>query len=120
MLLAVLEKRCSYNLAMMDVFVNIAGGLKTVDTATDLGIASAIASSLLNKAIPSKMAFAAEIGLSGEVRNVSRLDMRIQEAEKLGFTHFMLSADADIESKNLKIKLLKPETVSEAFDLLFS
>ena len=119
MLLAVLEKRGEYKLSMMDVFVNIAGGLKSADTATDLGIACAIVSSLLNRPLNRKLAFGGEIGLSGEIRPINRIDIRLKEAEKLGFSHFMLSDDADIDSKDFKIKLLKVKNVMEAFQLLF-
>ena len=119
MLLAVLEKRGDYKLSMMDVFVNIAGGLKSADTATDLGIACAIISSLLNRPISRKLAFGGEIGLSGEIRPINRIDIRLKEAQKLGFSHFMLSDDADVDSKDLKIKLLRVKNVGEAFQLLF-
>lgn len=120
MLLAVLEKRGSYQLGMMDVFVNIAGGLKTADTAADLGIAASIISSLLNKPLPSKMAFAGEIGLSGEVRPVPRIELRIKEAQKLGFKHFMLSDQNDIQIETKKIEIIRIENITEAFSKLFS
>ena len=80
MLLAVLEKRCGYKLSQQDIFVNIAGGLKINDPATDLGIAASIISSFENTALSNKMVFAGEIGLSGEIRGVNRIDQRIKEA----------------------------------------
>ena len=91
MLLAVLEKRCGYKLSQQDVFVNIAGGLKINDPATDLGIAASIISSFENLALGNKMVFAGEIGLSGEIRGVNRIDQRLKEAEKLGFSDFVMS-----------------------------
>ena len=119
MLLAVLEKRCGYKLSQQDVFVNIAGGLKVSDPATDLGIAASIVSSLENLALPNKMVFAGEIGLSGEVRGVNRIDQRLKEAEKLGFKEFLLSDQLDINQKEYKIKLHRVGNINQVFGLLF-
>ena len=119
MLLAVLEKRGGFTLSQQDIFVNIAGGLKISDPATDLGIAASIVSSYNNLALPNKTIFAGEIGLSGEIRGVNRIDQRIHEAEKLGFASFILSSQLDIDSKNYKIKLHKVSTIREVFQLLF-
>ncbi|MDR2448899.1 MAG: DNA repair protein RadA [Prevotellaceae bacterium] len=91
MLLAVLEKRAGFKLAVKDVFLNMAGGLKVVDPAVDLAVAVAILSSNFDLAVPSRYAFAAELGLSGEIRPVARIEQRIAEAEKLGFEKFFLS-----------------------------
>jgi DNA repair protein RadA/Sms len=91
MLLAVLEKRAGFKLAVKDVFLNMAGGLKVVDPAVDLAVAVAILSSNFDLAVPSRYAFAAELGLSGEIRPVARVEQRIAEAEKLGFEKFFLS-----------------------------
>ncbi len=85
MLLAVLEKRVGFKLATKDVFINIAGGIKVADPAMDLAIVMAILSSNIDMALPSDTVFAGEVGLSGEVRAVSRIEQRIFEAEKLGF-----------------------------------
>jgi DNA repair protein RadA/Sms len=119
MILAVLEKRCGYKLSLQDVFVNIAGGLKIVDPATDLGIAASIVSSFENVALPTKMAFAGEIGLSGEVRGVNRIDQRLKEAEKLGFTDFVLSDQLDINRKEYSIKIHPASNIYQVFQLLF-
>jgi DNA repair protein RadA/Sms len=91
MLLAVLEKRCGFYFGQNDVFLNIAGGLKVNDPAIDLGICAALVSSLENIPISSEWCFAGEVGLSGEVRSVSKLDVRIKEAEKLGFEKVFIS-----------------------------
>jgi DNA repair protein RadA/Sms len=91
MLLAVLEKRAGFKLAVKDVFLNMAGGLKVVDPAVDLAVAVAILSSNFDLAVPARYAFAAELGLSGEIRPVARMEQRIAEAEKLGFEKFFLS-----------------------------
>lgn len=119
MILAVLEKRCGYKLSMQDVFVNIAGGLKISDPATDLGIAASIVSSYENLALPTKMVFAGEIGLSGEVRGVNRIDQRLKEAEKLGFTDFVLSDQLDINRKEYTIKIHGVGNIYQVFQLLF-
>jgi DNA repair protein RadA/Sms len=91
MLLAVLEKRAGFKLAVKDVFLNMAGGLKVVDPAVDLAVAVAILSSNFDLAVPARYAFAAELGLSGEIRPVARIEQRIAEAEKLGFEKIFLS-----------------------------
>ena len=91
MLLAVLEKRAGFRLAAKDVFLNIAGGIKVTDPGIDLGIISAILSSNLDIPIAKSICFAGEIGLSGEIRAVNRIDNRIQEAEKLGFKKIFIS-----------------------------
>jgi len=84
MLLAVLEKRAGFRLAAKDVFLNMAGGLKVTDPATDLAVVSAILSSAFDLAIPGRWCFAAEVGLSGEIRPVPHLERRIAEANRLG------------------------------------
>lgn len=91
MLLAVLEKRVGVNIGTKDVFLNIAGGLKVEDPAIDLAIVAALMSSYQDVAISMKYAFAGEVGLSGEVRAVNRVEQRIQEAEKLGFAKIYVS-----------------------------
>jgi len=92
MLLAVLEKRCGFKLGVKDVFINITGGLKVEDPAVDLGLVCAVISSLHDLSIPRRTAFAAEVGLSGEIRPVTRLEPRIAEAEKLGFDTIFVAA----------------------------
>ena len=91
MLLAVLEKRAGVYFIQQDVFLNIAGGIKVDDPAIDLAIAAALISSLEDQSIPTDWCFAAEIGLSGEVRAVNRIEGRIAEAAKLGFKHIVVS-----------------------------
>ncbi len=91
MMLAVLEKRCGFRLGAKDVFLNIAGGLKVEDPATDLAIVTAILSSNEEIPVSPKFCFAAEIGLSGEIRPVNRIDQRIFEAEKMGFEQIFIS-----------------------------
>jgi DNA repair protein RadA/Sms len=91
MLLAVLEKRAGFRFGTKDVFLNIAGGIYVDDPAIDLGIVSALISSYEDKAIPAKIAFAAEVGLSGEIRAVNRIEQRIAEADKLGFDKIFIS-----------------------------
>ena len=111
MLLAVLEKRVGFKLAQKDVFLNIAGGLKVNDPAIDLAVISAILSSNMD----------AEIGLSGEIRPVNRIEQRIGEAEKLGFKRFLLPKYnlQGIDTKKLKIELVPVRKVEEAFRALF-
>lgn len=91
MLLAVLEKRCGFQYGQQDVFLNIAGGIKVDDPAIDLAIVSALISSLEDVAIPNDVCFAAEVGLSGEIRSVNRIEQRIQEADRLGFKQIFIS-----------------------------
>jgi len=91
MLLAVLEKRGGFPFGMNDVFLNIAGGIRVDDPAIDLAIVSALISSLEDVAIPDKFCFAGEVGLSGEIRAVNRIEQRIQEADRLGFRQIFIS-----------------------------
>jgi len=108
MLLAVLEKRGGFRLGQQDVFLNVAGGLKVEDPAIDLAVCSAIVSSYEDIAISPSIAFAAEVGLGGEVRAVSRVDARIAEAEKLGFKEIYISKyntkGLDIGSYRIKVR----------------
>jgi DNA repair protein RadA/Sms len=91
MILAVLEKRAGFRLASKDVFLNLAGGLKVSDPALDLAVVAAVLSSNFDLNIPTSSCFAAEVGLSGEIRQVSRVDQRVAEAAKLGFKKIYLS-----------------------------
>lgn len=99
MLLAVLEKRAGFKLSIKDVFLNIAGGIKLTDPGIDLAVISAILSSYLDFPIDNSICFAAEIGLSGEIRPISRIEQRIKEAEKLGFSKIFLPTQLQ---KNMK------------------
>ncbi|TVR38360.1 MAG: DNA repair protein RadA [Cryomorphaceae bacterium] len=119
MLLAVLEKRCGFKLAMKDVFVNIAGGLRVEDPALDLAIVAAVLSSNSNIEVPRKICLAAEVGLTGEVRTVSRLDQRIAEAGKLGFEQIIVSRHHKATLAKTDIQVVEVGRVDEVFRLLF-
>src|SRR5574344_610244 len=108
MLLAVLEKRVGFKLAQKDVFLNIAGGLRVNDPAIDLSVISAILSSNMDAAIERQVCMAGEVGLSGEIRPVNRIEQRIGEAEKLGFKHFVLPQNnmQNISKNKFKIELV--------------
>ena len=121
MLLAVLEKRVGFKLAQKDVFLNIAGGLKVNDPAMDLAVISSILSSNMDLAIDMDCAMAGEVGLSGEIRPVSRIDQRILEAEKLGFKKIIVPEInlKGLETKKLSIRIVPVRKVEEAFRELF-
>ncbi len=119
MLLAVLEKRCGFRLGTKDVFLNITGGIKVDDPAIDLAVIAAILSSNEDIALASKICFAAEIGLSGELRPVPRLEQRISEAEKLGFEEIVCSGHGKWNRKKVGIKVLEFNRVEEVFQYLF-
>jgi len=121
MLLAVLEKRCGFRLGIKDVFLNIAGGLRVDDPAIDLAVVCAILSSNEDIPISSKICFAAEVGLSGEIRPVTRVDQRISEAEKLGFEQIFISKYnlKGLEHSSYKIKVITVSKVEEVFQNLF-
>jgi DNA repair protein RadA/Sms len=115
MLLAVLEKRCGFRLAGKDVFLNIAGGLKIEDPAIDLAVVMAILSSNEDVALPFHACFAAEVGLSGEIRPVNRIEQRISEAEKLGFTQIFISKynTKGLRLDQFKIKIIPIAKIEE-------
>jgi DNA repair protein RadA/Sms len=92
MLLAVLERRAGFRLGTKDVFLNVAGGIKIIDTAMDLAVMVAVLSSDLDIPIDPQTCFAGEVGLTGEIRPVSRVEQRITEAEKLGFRRIVISS----------------------------
>ncbi len=106
MILAVLEKRMGFKLASKDVFLNITGGIRIDDPAIDLAVATAILSSNNDNPVASSWAFAGEIGLTGEVRPVTRIEQRISEAEKLGFEKIFISGHNKINTKNYNIKIV--------------
>ena len=128
MLLAVLEKRCGFRLAAKDVFLNITGGIRVEDPAIDLGLAAAIISSHEDMPVPFKTCFAGEIGLSGEIRAVNRVEQRIAEAQKLGFNQIFISKynlpsggqdkkRMDLSRYDIDIKIVS--SIEEVFGQLF-
>ena len=119
MLLAVLEKKCGFRLGAKDVFLNITGGIKIDDTASDLAIISSVFSSDQNIPLDMNICFAAEIGLSGELRAVNRMEERILEAEKLGYKKIIISKHSKVSKKDFKIIIQQCGKIEEVFSLLF-
>ena len=121
MLLAVLEKRVGFKLIQKDVFVNIAGGLRVTDLAMDLSVIAAVLSSNVDTAIEPGWCMAGEVGLSGEVRPINRIEQRIAEAEKLGFTDIILpkSNVQNLDISKYKINIHPVRKVEEALRALF-
>lgn len=119
MLLAVLEKRAGFHLGAKDVFLNMAGGLKISDPAADLAVIVAVLSSNFDFAVPSDVCFAAEVGLSGEIRPVSQTDRRVVEAERLGFKKIFVSSFATIDSSHKGIEVVKVGDVPTLVKSLF-
>ena len=115
MLLAVLEKRVGFKLLQKDVFVNIAGGLRVNDPAIDLAVLAAVLSSNLDVALDTNICLTGEVGLSGEIRPVNRIDQRIREAEKLGFEQIIIPAGQKYNPHNLRIRIIEAARVSDAF-----
>ena len=120
MLLAVLEKRCGFQLSQKDVFLNIAGGIKVDDPAIDLAVVCSILSSSADISLGKGMCFAAEIGLSGEIRPVSRIDQRIDEAAKMGFERIFISKYNKGNFDKVKIEVVKVSKIDEVFRQLFA
>ncbi len=119
MLLAVLEKRAGFRLGAKDVFLNITGGISVDDPALDLAVVAAILSSNEDLAVPKDICFAAEVGLAGEVRPVTRIEQRISEAEKLGFSTIIVSKQSKIPKNNFSIKIQKTSKIEDVVSLLF-
>jgi DNA repair protein RadA/Sms len=121
MLLAVLEKRFGFRLSAQDVFLNIAGGLRVEDPAIDLAVINAIISSQQDIALSNNIAFAGEVGLSGEIRAVNRVEQRIAEAEKLGFEQIFISKynSKGLDTSKYNIKITWVAKVEEVFGALF-
>ena len=120
MVLAVLEKRAGFKLAAKDVFLNITGGISIDDPAIDLAVVASILSSNQDIAISPNVCFAAEIGLAGEIRPVSKIDQRILEAKKLGYKTFVASKYYKITLKESGIKLILVGKIEEVFATLFA
>jgi DNA repair protein RadA/Sms len=122
MLLAVLEKRSGFRLATKDVFLNIAGGIKVDDPAIDLAVVAAVLSSNEDLPVDSKSCFAAEVGLSGEIRAINRIDQRISEAEKLGFERIFISKYnlKGLDPKRFSIHIIPIKKITDLYTHLFS
>lgn len=121
MLLAVLEKRVGFKLIQKDVFLNIAGGLKVVDTAMDLPVICAVLSSNVDMSIPRTVCMAGEVGLSGEIRPVTRIEQRISEAAKMGMETIIIPRRnlKGVDTSKFKINIIEVSKVEEAFRSLF-
>ena len=121
MLLAVLEKRLGFKLAQKDVFLNIVGGIKVNDPALDLAVISAILSSNVDMAINTNVCFAGEVGLSGEIRQVTRCEQRITEAQKLGFETIIIPKNnlKGVKRDAWTIRVVEVSRVEDAFRYLF-
>lgn len=120
MLLAVLEKRCGFRLGAKDVFLNIAGGLKVNDPSIDLAVVAAVLSSSEDLSLPANVCFAAEVGLSGEIRPVTRIEQRINEAAKMGMERIFISAHhRDIKKNLAKIEIVQVGKVQDVLRNMF-
>lgn len=119
MLLAVLEKRAGFRLGQKDVFLNITGGITVDDPAFDLGVVAAILSSDQDISIQKGVTFAGEVGLSGEIRPINRVDQRIQEAEKLGFSEILVSKYNKISYTGTGIKVILVTKIEDVVEHLF-
>ncbi len=121
MLVAVLEKRVGFPIGQYDVFLNIAGGLKVMDPATDLSIVCSLISSMQDISIPAQFAFAGEVGLSGEIRAVRGIELRIQEAARLGFEKIFIpkSNTKGLEKNRFDIEVVDISKIEQIFNALF-
>ena len=121
LLLAVLEKRGGFHFGVKDVFLNIAGGLKVEDPSIDLAVLCALLSSYEDNPLPQNICFAGEIGLSGEIRAVNRIDQRIAEAEKLGFEKIIVSKynQKGLSKQKFNIEVVMMSRVEELYRYLF-
>lgn len=120
LLLAVLEKRGGFHFGTKDVFLNIAGGLRVEDPAIDLAVLCALLSSYEDTPLPHDVCFAGEVGLSGEIRAVNRIEQRIAEAEKLGFQKIFISRyKKGVDVKKFNIEIVMPGRVEEVYKQLF-
>lgn len=128
LLLAVLEKRGGFHFGMKDVFLNIAGGIKVEDPSIDLAVLSALLSSFEDVPLPNQICFAGEVGLSGEIRAVNRIEQRIAEADKLGFERIIVSrynigsgrkGESSLNKGQYKIEVIQMSRVDELYQYLF-
>lgn len=121
LLLAVLEKRAEYQFGPQDVFLNITGGFKIDDPAADLAVAAALSSGIDDRPLPENMIFIGEVGLGGEVRSVSQIENRLNEAERLGFRYAMISkygSEELVKERYQNLQLLPIATLNDMFELL--
>jgi len=118
LLIAVLEKRIGLHLEAEDIFVNVAGGIKIEDPAADLGVTVAITSAFREQIVVPNTVFLGEVGLAGEIRSISQVILRINEAEKLGFKYCVLPKNncKNLDYKNDSIELIPVSTLKEALD----
>lgn len=120
LLCAVLEKKVGMDLYGHDIFLNIAGGMRIEEPALDLGVISALASSMLNKSIPSATVLCGEVGLAGEVRAAAQVEMRVREAERLGFLRFIMpKGNYDRFRRTSKMELVGVATIQELLEEIF-
>ena len=119
MLLAVLEKKIGFKIGIKDIFINITGGIKIDDPALDLAVIFSILSSNTNLTIENDICLCSEIGLSGELRSVKNIDIRISEAERLGYKKIIVSQNSKIQAKANKIKILKFSKLSDVVKEIF-
>ena len=119
MLLAVLEKKAGFKIGVKDIFINITGGIKIDDPALDLAVIFSILSSNTNLSIENGLCFCAEVGLSGELRNVKNIDIRISEAERLGYNKIIISSNSKTQNKTTQIDILKFSKLSDVVKEVF-
>ena len=121
LLVAVLEKRGGLHITSQDIFMNVAGGVKIEEPAVDLGICISLVSSFLNKPVAPETIVFGEVGLSGEIRGVSQVEVRLKEAEKLGFKRFLLPRinNDTLNHKASKLEYIGIENISQAVEILF-
>jgi DNA repair protein RadA/Sms len=122
LLVAVLEKRMGLALEAEDIFVNVAGGIKVEDPAADLAVAAAVASAFREQIIIPETMVLGEVGLAGEIRSISQLHLRLNEAERLGFKHCVLPRNnyRNLDYKKINMELIPASTLKEALDVLLS
>jgi DNA repair protein RadA/Sms len=119
LMLAVLEKRCGFFFGNQDVFLNVAGGLKVTEPAIDLALAVALVSSLQDIPVPRDICFAGEVGLSGEIRPVQQVDLRVSEATRLGYKKIYIPAGSQIDQNTKNSSVVKVRLLRELFENVF-
>jgi DNA repair protein RadA/Sms len=119
LMLAVLEKRCGFYFGNQDVFLNVAGGLKVTEPAIDLALAVALVSSLQDISVPKDICFAGEVGLSGEIRPVQQVDLRVAEATRLGYKKIYIPAGSNLEHHKKSTSVIQVRLLRELFENIF-